>query len=559
MEEGFCRTVKLGNDTTMAVVAKGSIRVQINGITQVISDVYFVPELKNNLLSLGQLQEKGLAILIQNDTCKVFHPDKGLITHTNIRGNRMFYLIASAAPKDLMCLQVEVVLEKETQLWHYRFGHLNYNELNTLACKMMVIGLPSLRSPKKICTTCLIGKQQRGQLTVVYTPQQNGVAKRKNRTIMNAVRTVLNKRQVPKVFWSEVVRWCVHIQNKSSTLVVDQRIPEETWSGVKPRVDYFRIFGCVAHAHIPDQKRNKLDDKGKRCVFLRVSDESKAYKLFDPIAKKVIVSRDVVFEEDKSWDWKRTEEEYKVDVLDWEEKENSDDQEPTQNEEADNGDINQSASSSSSSEMGSSANEENDGEQEFLVEGRAARNRRKPVWMVDYEEETNLSEEEESLMAMMMAENGSDLHSFEEASKSMKWRETMNMEIKTIEKNKMWELTDAPKGVKHIGVKWIFKTKLNESGNIEKYKAKLVAKGYAQRYEVDYTEVFAPVARLDTVRVLLALAAQCGWEVFQLDVKSAFLHGKLKEEVFVQQSEGFVKKGKEDKVYKLKKALYDLK
>lgn len=88
---------------------------------------------------------------------------------------------------------------------------------------------------------------------------------------------------------------------------------------------------------------------------------------------------------------------------------------------------------------------------------------------------------------------------------------------------------------------------------------KLIAKGYAQQYGVDYTEVFSPVARLDTVHVLLALAAQRGWEVYQLDVKSAFLHGELKEEVFVQQPEGFVKKGEEDKVYKLKKALYGLK
>ena len=99
MEEGFCRIVKLGNDTKMNVVAKGSIHVQMNDITQMISDVYFVPELKNNLLSLGQLQEKGLAILIQNATCKVFHPDKGLIMHTNMKGNRIFYLKEIGDPK----------------------------------------------------------------------------------------------------------------------------------------------------------------------------------------------------------------------------------------------------------------------------------------------------------------------------------------------------------------------------------------------------------------------------------------------------------------------------
>jgi len=135
----------------------------------------------------------------------------------------------------------------------------------------------------------------------------------------------------------------------------------------------------------------------------------------------------------------------------------------------------------------------------------------------------------------------------------------MDTEIKAIEKNNTWELVDLPYGVKPIGVKWIFKTKFNEHGQVEKYKAKLVAKGYAQQYEINYTEVFAPVARLDTIRMILAVVAHRSWEVFQLDVKSVFLHGDLQEEVYVQQPAGFIKKGKENQVYKLKKALYGLK
>ena len=113
--------------------------------------------------------------------------------------------------------------------------------------------------------------------------------------------------------------------------------------------------------------------------------------------------------------------------------------------------------------------------------------------------------------------------------------------------------------MKPIGVKWVFKTKLNESGEVNKYKARLVAKGYAQQYRVNYTKVFAAVARLDTIRLILALAAQNNWDIFQLDVKSAFLHGELSEEIFVQQPLGYEKKGEEDKVYKLRKALHGLK
>ncbi|GJS30973.1 copia-type polyprotein [Tanacetum coccineum] len=117
----------------------------------------------------------------------------------------------------------------------------------------------------------------------------------------------------------------------------------------------------------------------------------------------------------------------------------------------------------------------------------------------------------------------------------------MKAEIDSIEKNKTWELTILPAGTKPIGVKWVFKTKLNEKGEVEKHKARLVAKGYAQQYGVDYTEVFAPVARLDTIRLILALAAHHGWDVFQLDVKSAFLQGELKEEVFVQPTHRYEK------------------
>lgn len=101
LEEGFRRTIKLGNDTRMAVMAKGNVQLQVNGMTQVISDVYYIPELKSNLLSIGQLQEKGLAILIQYGICKVYHPRRGLIMHTDMSGNRMFYLLASMVPKKL--------------------------------------------------------------------------------------------------------------------------------------------------------------------------------------------------------------------------------------------------------------------------------------------------------------------------------------------------------------------------------------------------------------------------------------------------------------------------
>ncbi|GKV38841.1 hypothetical protein SLEP1_g46706 [Rubroshorea leprosula] len=106
----------------------------------------------------------------------------------------------------------------------------------------------------------------------------------------------------------------------------------------------------------------------------------------------------------------------------------------------------------------------------------------------------------------------------------------MAEEIGSIERNQTWELTDLPERHKTIGVKWIYKTKLKENGAVDKFKARLVAKGYKQEFGIDYQEVFAPVARMDTIRLVIALAAQNSWPIYQLDVKSAFLHGNLQEQ-----------------------------
>ncbi|CAL9015740.1 unnamed protein product, partial [Prunus brigantina] len=148
---------------------------------------------------------------------------------------------------------------------------------------------------------------------------------------------------------------------------------------------------------------------------------------------------------------------------------------------------------------------------------------------------------------------------FAEASKDKAWKRAMEIEMEMIEKNETWELVDRPSDKPVIGVKWVYKTKLNLDGSIQKHKARLVVKGYAQKPGIDFNETFAHVARLDTIRTLIALAAQKGWKLYQLDVKSAFLNGVLKEEVYVDQPDGFVTTNYEDKVYKLKKALYGLK
>ena len=331
--------------------------------------------------------------------------------------NKTFILLARILPKASTCFQT--ILEDNTHLWHYRYGHLSFKGLRTLQYKQTMRGLPQLKATSKICTDCMVGKQHRDpipkrslwrasqrlqlvhadicepikpisnskkryfisfiddysrkvwiyflaekseaftifknyknlveketrvfirclctnkggefishefnvfckangisrQLTATYTPQQNGVAEHKNRTIMNMVRSMLSEKQVPKNFWPEAVNWTAHVLTRSPTLAVKDMTPKEAWSGVKPNVDYFQVFGCIGHVHVSDSKRKKLDNKSFQCVLLGMSEESKAYGLYDPESKKIVLSKDVVFKENECWDWGRSNEEARLDIL----------------------------------------------------------------------------------------------------------------------------------------------------------------------------------------------------------------------------------------------------
>jgi len=148
---------------------------------------------------------------------------------------------------------------------------------------------------------------------------------------------------------------------------------------------------------------------------------------------------------------------------------------------------------------------------------------------------------------------------WKQAKQDPKWHEAMVEELRALEKNKTWELVKLPAGKKAISCKWVFTIKQNPEGKVERYKARLVARGYSQTYGIDYDETFAPVAKMGTVRILISCAANFGWPLHQLDVKNAFLHGDLQEEVYMEIPPGFSKDGIAEKVCRLKKSLYGLK
>ena len=146
-----------------------------------------------------------------------------------------------------------------------------------------------------------------------------------------------------------------------------------------------------------------------------------------------------------------------------------------------------------------------------------------------------------------------------ECGDSEKWYNAMKEELQSMDDNKVWELVELPDGAKQVGCKWVYKTKRDSKGNIERYKSRLVAKGYTQKDGIDYKETFSPVSKKDSLRIIMAMVAHFDLELHQMDVKTTFLNGDLEEEVYMDQPEGFKVPGKENLVYKLKKLIYRLK
>ena len=139
------------------------------------------------------------------------------------------------------------------------------------------------------------------------------------------------------------------------------------------------------------------------------------------------------------------------------------------------------------------------------------------------------------------------------------WQKAMDREMESMYSNSVWSLVEAPKGIEPIGCKWIYKRKRGSDGKVETFKARLVAKGYTQKEGIDYEETFSPVAMLKSIRILLAVAASLDYEIWQMDVKTAFLNGNLNKDIYMQQPEGFKAKGKEHMVCKLQRSIYGLK
>jgi hypothetical protein len=274
-----------------------------------------------------------------------------------------------------------------------------------------------------------------------------------------------------------------------------------------------------------------------------------AYKLYNPRNNKVTMSRDVKVVESEFWDWENA-------------KESSIDHSHilTDIEHLDGSDNDGNMDENIENDVVPDSDEENEGVvTPPVIRQLPLRNRQMPSRLADCELLTDsaVNNDGELLHFALLAD--AEPVNVKDALQSSVWKAAMIDELNSIEKNQTWELVKLPNGKKTIDLKWVYKTKLNPDGSVSKYKARLVARGFLQKQGIDCDEVFAPVARHETVRLVVAIANLKNWPLYHLDVKSAFLNGPLEESVYVTQPPGFEVDGKKELVYKLHKALYGLK
>ncbi|CAI7850917.1 unnamed protein product [Closterium sp. NIES-53] len=380
--------------------------------------------------------------------------------------------------------------------------------------------------------------------TTPYTPQQNGAAEWLNRTLVEAVRSLLQHSKLGSEWWDEVL---------------PRTTPFEAWSGTKPNISRLRTFGCLCYYHVPDPLRHKLQPKARAAIYLRISANERAWRVWDLSDKRVVTSRDVVFDEDKFPTKEQPtpqltvvlparEDDEAVEVPSQVEKEAENG--GGENEESDDDVVEVPSTEAATSSTPSSLP---------LALTREQRIRRPNTKYNDYAM-VAVGELDEERAAYCFATLGDDPRTHTEALASPDaplWKQAMEKELASIKENDVFELVDPPKGAYLVGCKWVLKKKLGADGSVERYKARLVAQGYTQREGEHYSETFAPVAKATTLRVLLALAASLDLEVEQLDVCTAFLHRLLMEEVYMRQPPGY--DDGSGRVWKLKRTIYGLK
>ncbi|KAI3758667.1 hypothetical protein L6452_06238 [Arctium lappa] len=486
------------------------------------------------------------------------------------------------------------------------------------------------------------------------TPQQNGVVERKNRTLVEAARTMLTASGLSISFWAEAISTACFTQNRSLIVKRHAKTPYHLLHQRKPNIKYFHVFGCRCFVLNDRDQIGKFSPKADEAKFVGFSSNSKAYIIYVLKSKHILESINVSFDdsfqvtseqissglklqdedsggssrtnalhhlfeemfnddEPSEGDRRASEVESSEDqtgtsltgpsnaspsssnaagaTIEGEHSEDNTTQGPKLNQ--DHGPLHNllegSTTDKGSAELSTSTHDEqpspvestndqflsteddlrpNECAPELTTEFSNDHLPRMIKWTKSHPQSQIIGDASDKVQTRSSTANFCFYTNFvsiiepKKISKALEdpnWVESMQDELLQFERNEVWTLVPLPKGKTAIGTKWVFRNKKDEDGVVIRNKARLVAKGYCQEEGIDYEETFAPVARLEAIRIFLAFAAHRGFKVYQMDVKSAFLNGQIQEEVYVQQPPGFENSMYPNQVYFLDKALYGLK
>ncbi|CAI7882717.1 unnamed protein product [Closterium sp. NIES-54] len=412
------------------------------------------------------------------------------------------------------------------------------------------------------------------KLTCPGTPQQNGIAERTNRTIGEAAKTLLGAAGIPYKFWPEAVCHVITVKNRVLTHVGDKHwVPYERWLGKKPSIDMLRVWGCMGLVMVPKEQRHKLEVAAMWAVHLGMAPDSKGWLMWDPKSKRMLVSRDVKFVEDVMYkDWQQ-QQQVQIGLRLQEIERSAQVSGPVAEEGL--GDESARVDSPSQPEPAATAKVTKRSVQRGASpHGQQIATREKRVAVVPSRlKYSRLGGPKQGAMAVQADEGEDEEMAFcfftplpgepatmEEAlsgPQKEEWKAAMDAEFNSLTENGTWELVELPEGRRPISSKWVFKAKSGADGALERFKSRLVAKGFQQKEKVNFGEIFAPVVKPMTLRTVLAGAAVKGWHVKQMDITTAFLNGILLEDIYMAQPDGY--EDGTSRVCKLKKAIYDLK
>ncbi|OUC41357.1 integrase core domain protein [Trichinella nativa] len=398
----------------------------------------------------------------------------------------------------------------------------------------------------------LMRKGIRHERTIPETPQQNGVAERMNRTLVEKARTMLIDANLSPDLWAEAVGTANYLRNRCTTKALRKVIPEEAWSGRKPNLAHLKVFGCLAMVHVASGQRKKWDLKSEERIFVGYCETSKGYRTVDCKTKKMYVTRDVKFLESRFPGTQASKEESTNSLMN-----------PDVGEEAvivwtsqDSGSTEMDPNPSVPPKVDTDSDESIGQSPQPSVKTSPEELRRPPR---DRFPNRNIFNSDFLLFQAQVREQ-SDSISYEEAVNrpdAKEWLKAINEELASHCENQSWEPAVLPPHKKAIKSKWVFKTKYKEDRTIEKRKARLVARGYSQLQGIDYEDTFAPTLGYSSLRYLLSLAAKYNLEVDQMDVVTAFLNPSLNEEIYMELPTGV---GDENNKYcRLRKSIYGLK